>query len=85
VNEIRMGRGATETLEARKVGGILRTVGFRTKNIDSFGRGVLIADRVRQSAHRLAWDFEVPTVRNTMGRCDLCKQFAETHRTKQST
>ena len=46
VNEIRKGRGVTETIEPRKVGGILRTLGFRTKNIDSSGRGVLLADGV---------------------------------------
>ena len=85
VNEIRKGRGVTETIEPRKVGGILRTLGFRTKNIDSSGRGVLLADGVRQSAHRLAWDLEVPTVmRNSAALCDLCKQFAETHRPTQS-
>lgn len=73
-NEIQNGRGSTEELKPRKVGVLLRTLGFQTREIDSAGRGVLLVEGVRHSVHRLAWDFAVPSVRQGVAQCALCQQ-----------
>ena len=80
VNEIRMRRGATQ-LDPRKIGHVLRSLDFRTQDIDSAGRGVLLVGKVRQAAHRLAWAWGAPSVRNGVEHCEICKEFMGTPKT----
>ena len=77
VNEIRTRRGTTQKLDPRKIGHVLRSLDFRTQDIDSAGRGVLLVEKVRQAVHRLAWAWGVPSVRNGVAHCEVCKEFME--------
>jgi hypothetical protein len=77
VNEIRMGRGATHKLDPRKIGHVLRSLDFRTQDVDSAGRGVLLVEKVRRAVHRLAWAWEAPSVRNDVAQCEICQEFRE--------
>jgi hypothetical protein len=77
VNTILMGRGATREVDPRKVGHVLRTLGFSPRRLDSAGRGILLVQEVRQTVHDLAWDLAVPSVRDGVAHCDYCKRLAD--------
>jgi len=77
LNEILRGRGANRDLKPRRVGSILRALGFETRDIDSAGRGMLLVEAVNQSVHRLAWQFPVPSVRNGTEQCPLCQEMSK--------
>ena len=78
VNTILKNRGETAELEPREVGHRLRCLGLFTKRLSGAGRGITLLQPDRQRIHRLAYDFEVPSVRDGIARCGDCVQRQET-------
>ena len=79
------GYGETYDLAPRKVGDILRSLGFRTEKLGNQGRGLRVTQDLRRSIHRTAKALglcraDILDPQTVMGgyggvRCDLCEEF----------
>ncbi len=79
------GYGETYDLAARKVGDILRSLGFRTEKLGNQGRGLRVTQDLRRSIHATARALgicraDIRDPQAVMGsnggvRCDLCEEF----------
>ncbi len=74
VNTILKGRGETVQLEAKEVGGIVRSLGLSPKR-DTKGWAIRLTDEVRRRIHRLARDFDVSAVREGVAMCPHCSEI----------
>ena len=79
------GYGETYDLVPRKVGDILRSLGFRTEKLGNEGRGLRVTQDLRRSIHENAKALglcraDILDPQTVMGgwggaRCDLCEEF----------
>jgi len=74
-NALLKNRGESFQLNPRAVGEILRSIDFATIRLGSAGRGIRLLRDGNLKIHRLAADFQVPTIMNASNKCDLCKEF----------
>jgi hypothetical protein len=72
VNAVLKGRGASESLEPKELGAIMRSLGFSPKR-SSRGYAFRITDEFRRLIHRLAFEFEVPALLDGKPLCPHCK------------
>jgi hypothetical protein len=81
-NAILAGRGETIQLQPRAVGQQLKALGLRTRRLGKSGRGLLLDHKLRRDVHRLARDYEVPSVLDAEDRCPHCVE--RIHPTKEA-
>lgn len=74
MNAILRGRGEPLELEPRKVGDILRALQFFPIRQGSAARGISLTLADRRRIHRLARDYEVPTIQDGAIRCPQCAE-----------
>lgn len=66
------GRGDNWEVEARAVGEKLRLLHFKIEPRDSHGFKLLLTPPVSRRIHRLARDYEVPSIADGVKRCEFC-------------
>lgn len=69
-NDLLTGRHE-HVLTARKIGSILRALGFRGKRLTN-GYTILLTDAVRGEIHRVANGYQVPPMQDGITRCPHC-------------
>jgi hypothetical protein len=74
MNTILKGRGELLELEPRKVGDVLRTLQFFPIRQGSAARGISLTVAERRRVHRLARDYDVPTIHDGAVRCPECAE-----------
>jgi hypothetical protein len=78
VNACRRNLGEEADLKPRAVGAILKSVGFTTEKLDSFGRGLHLTAEVKRKIHQLMQSYNLkPTDPRDprISGCVLCKEF----------
>jgi hypothetical protein len=76
VNACRRNLGEEAALKPRAVGAILKSLGFTTGKVDSFGRGLRLTAEVQRKIHQLMQSYNLksdPTDPRISG-CVLCKE-----------
>ncbi len=68
---ILLGRGETQKVEAREIGGILRSLGLTPKR-DSQGFAIRLSDAIRRRIHELAREYQVAAVQERVDVCTHC-------------
>jgi hypothetical protein len=78
VNECRRNIGEEASLKPRAVGAILKSLGFTTGKVDSFGRGLRLTVEVKRKIHQLLQSYNLTTSASRTGGCPLCKEMMRT-------
>jgi hypothetical protein len=71
------GRGEVTRVKPRRVGALLRTLGFQTEPLSRAGRGLVLREPIRERFHRLAMEFRVRSIEEGIERCRHCQIFSE--------
>lgn len=74
-NDILSRHGEPLQLSARKVGGKLKNLGFRTERLDSAGRGLYVLGENCKRIHELGKMYGVPSLRPGLPGCPHCQQL----------
>ena len=69
-------------LEPRAVGDVLRNIGLFTERLGSAGRGIRLLNEIRRKIHRLAYSYDVLSMRDGVDRCEFCVELRETAASK---
>lgn len=67
-------RGEGTALEARKLGHILRSLGFHPQR-DVQGFSITLTEKVCRQIHEFARDYDVAALRENQASCNLCLEF----------
>jgi hypothetical protein len=66
---------SADGLKPRKVGGILKNLGFRTQSISSLGRGLNFTPKNRRRIHDLFYAYGLRPEPEIIAECSLCKEY----------
>jgi hypothetical protein len=84
-NRILKDRGSREKLEPKALGWILRnSMGFTPKR-NGRGFAMRLTEDVRRTIHRLARDFQVPTMSGTATACSQCAEILTSNGEEESS
>ena len=78
VNACRRNIGEEADLKPRAVGAILKSLGFTTDKVDSFGRGLRLTVEVKRKIHQLLQSYNLTWSDSRTGECPLCKEMMRT-------
>jgi hypothetical protein len=62
-----------EKISARRVGTIVNELGFRTRKLDSSGRGICLLENQCRRIHQLARAHSLPPLREQFASCPYCR------------
>jgi hypothetical protein len=79
VRVLNRGREETQYPSPRRLGEVLRDLGFKTTRLDKKGRGIVLCRNLDRKVHELAANFGVPSLREGVGSCDGCKSVLEAY------
>jgi hypothetical protein len=82
VNDLLKGRNEVPNLSAKKIGALLRELGFCGQRVAE-GYKLVLTDEVRERIHRVARDYQVPAMQDGERRCRFCSGDEGTLKTTQ--
>ena len=68
--------GEEADLKPRAVGAILKSLGFATEKLDSFGRGIQLTHQVKRRIHQLQRSYDLKAADAASRDCALCEEVS---------